>query len=249
MKFWSVTLKARAGLRGATNSVRVRGRLPSRAVVSAYIDPRFVGRVLNAAPRESKPGDPRIWEVLDRKASAWRYFGAVLEWRDGIILHTEEVVDLPKLGPSFARWAARTNHPDPSRLRVPPSALVFATLCLDAEVVFDLLDELVPEDARDRFENLRTVVQGLALGLDLRADVFPHLGPAVTAYVGRPEPGEGAQGLPWAVELEVVRSVGGHKTASALENAFRTLLAVRALEAKGSDKLRVESRTTSARMS
>ena len=108
----------------------------------------------------------RVWEVLDRKASAWRYFGAALEWRDGIILHTEEVVDLPKLGPH--RRAGRNSRIVPTprgcACRRPPwpsppygSTPTSCSTCSTNSFLTTL---------RDKFENLRTVVQGVALGLD-----------------------------------------------------------------------------------
>ncbi len=233
--------RGEGGLAGRAEFARVRGRLPARALISAYVDPRFVERLSSAVPRPTKPGDVRVWALVGRMVSALKYMGAAVEWREGIVVHTEELIDATKLAPAFQRWAERSDQFDPARFRVPPTALAFATSSLDAEVLLDLLNDLVPDDERGKFDNLQTVFQGLLLGLDLRADVLPQLGPAVSGYFERPDPEQIGEGLPWVIEVSLARGTAGDKTAAALDNACRTLLAFYAANATPSGKLRLES--------
>lgn len=231
------------GLGGLADFRRIRSRLPSRSVVSILVDPRFVERIAPASSGPRNPGDEPLLALLGRYLAAVRYAGAAVEWRDGVILHTEEVVDPAKLSPGLRRWAGRTDHPDPGLLRVPPSALAFAVAHVDAGALIDVLAELTPEAERAKLDNLLLTLDGLLLGLDLRKEVAPHLGPGLSAYIERPDSGEPSSALPLVVEAELATGSAGTKTAAALDNALRTLLAVYALDsAHGGGKLQVESR-------
>ena len=93
----AIDLQARGRRRRPRRPSRVPDRprsAPSRAVASLYIDPRFVERLLaSAPPKSSNAGDEKVFAVVMRYVASVRYAGAALEWRDGLILHTEEIVD------------------------------------------------------------------------------------------------------------------------------------------------------------
>lgn len=237
--------KGSSGLDGLADVQRIRRRSPARTAVGVFVDPRFVERLMAAAPGSIKAADERLMALFGGYLAAVRYAGAALEWRDGPVFHTEEVVDGEKLPLGLKAWADRTDDADPSLLRVPPTALAFATAHLDARILIDAVSALVPEDAKSKLDNLGLALNGLLLGLDARRDVAPHLGPGVAAYLERPIAGAPAIGLPLVVQMEVGREPGGEKAAAALKNALRTVLAFYALDdAHGGGMLRVESAET-----
>jgi hypothetical protein len=218
----------------------VRRRLPEGAAATALIDPRFVAQILAASSRPRKPGEERLHALIGRYLAAVRHAGASVSWRDGLVLHTEEVVDPEKLGPSLRAWASRTDRPGASLARIPGTALAVASVHLDAGVVLDALASLVSDADQTKLGNLGVAVNGILLGQDLRADVAPRLGPGLTAFVDRTEPG-GAQVV---LQAEIANGPEGEKAGAALDNALRTLLAVHALDDKqGGGKLRLASRT------
>ena len=96
---------------------------PPRSVAALYVDPRFADRVLAGGPRRRPPNPAtrRSSPCWTRYLAAVRYAGAALGWRhDGLIVHTEEVVDPTGFPPALKRWAARTDAPDAASRRVPP---------------------------------------------------------------------------------------------------------------------------------
>jgi len=89
---------------------QVRRRLPGGAAVSLFVDPPFLSRLLADSARPPKgqgPAGDRMAALVGRYVSAMDYLGAALTWRDGIVLHTEEVLDPQKLDPWVRRWAAQ----------------------------------------------------------------------------------------------------------------------------------------------
>jgi hypothetical protein len=243
-----------AGLVGNPAFRAVRAKLPERAVASLFVDPRFIGRLMSSSPRPAKPEDDRVLALIDRYLSAVGYAGATLQWRDGPIVHTEEVVDPAKLGPELKRWAGRLDRPDPALARAPVSALIMASAALDAGVIFETLIHLAAENDPARLDNLLVALGGLLLGLDARSEVIPHVGPGVSFYLERPEPAAfdragdpPAPRIPGVLTVEIARGTAGEKAATALDNALRTLLALHALgrgpnQAAGAGQARVEAR-------
>ena len=179
-----------------------------------------------------------------RYLAAVRYAGAALEWRDGLILHTEEVVDPEALAPGLERWAARTDAPDAVVPPRPPVGPLMATAHVDFGAVIDGLAALVPDRDRPKLGNVRLALNGLLLGLDVRAEVVPHLGPGV-AVLRRTPDGDGPAGrLPAVSRSSSAGARGVRRRAAAIDNALRTFLAIYALDEKhGGGRLRVESRT------
>lgn len=228
------------GLSGVPGFDKVRARLPERAAASLFVNPRFIDGWIARSPRTGKPHVDRALGLLGRYVAAVRYAGAAVEWRDGVVLHTEEQLDPEKISPALRRWAARPDVPRADLRRVPPSALMAVAADVDAAALSDLFDSLVGEEDRPKLENFALAVKGLLLGRDFRHEIAPRLGPGITAYMERRPAENGALRFPVVCSVE---SRGG-AVADAADNAFRTLLAVDALDAShGRGRLRVETRT------
>ncbi|CAN5844802.1 hypothetical protein BH23PLA1_BH23PLA1_08870 [soil metagenome] len=73
----------------------VRRALPERSVVSLFVDPGFVRKVLEADP--GTPPEADLPPLLVNYLRAIRYAGLALEWRDGPVLHLHESIDTDRL--------------------------------------------------------------------------------------------------------------------------------------------------------
>lgn len=218
---------------------QLRERLPRRALISFFIDPRFAAQLMEGAPRSKDSGDERWMALLSQYLRALRYAGLAVESRDGIMIHTEEVVDPTTLASSFKRWAGISKPSDSDLRRLPPSALMMATARLDFQALLRLFDALANPNESQKYATLYVALEGLLLGLDLRNEVLPSIGPGVTAYIEQPdaEPGK-EESMPFVLSTEI----GNPKVARALENAARTLLALHAIDDKnGGGRLRLET--------
>lgn len=232
------------GLDGVADFRKVRDRLPARGVSTVFVDPRFVERLLAASPRPRTTAEGRAFALFGQYLGAVRYAGLALEWRDGVVIHTEEVIDPAKLPAGLRRWAGRSGTPEAALVRVPPTALMVVSAHLDFGAVLDALQSLAPDTDRPRLDTIFQALDGLFLGLDTRADVIPHLGPSLLAYVEPPDAEAGAGGLPAVVSFEIGRGPGAEKAVLAIDNALRTLLALYALdESHGGGRRRVVART------
>ena len=220
--------------------------LPDRAMARVFIDPKFLLRALTQTDRSSRPEDARFLALATRYLGALTYFGAVLEWRDGLALHARGLLDTAVLTPAMKRWGERTDAPAPELRRVPRSALILLSASLDASWAFDTLLDLVPEKDRPRLANLRVALDGILLGRSAREDVVPRLGPGFVAYLERPAPGaeRPVRRMPVVVSVEVEKTSAGARASEAIGNALKTLLALYALDPKnGGGMLTFETRT------
>src|SRR6185437_14967165 len=111
---------------------------------SLFANPRFLATILAGAPKPSKPSDAQFAATLGRHVNAMEYAGAAIEWRDGIILHTEESLDPKKVDPWLRNWAGQTSR-NPMVRQLPATALAVATAHVDFGAVGDLVRELTPE--------------------------------------------------------------------------------------------------------
>lgn len=224
----------------------VRRRMPERSAISLFIDPEFAASVMAAAPRPEKPRDQRALEMFVRYLSALKYFGAALAWRDGPVIHAEELVDPSKLDPALTRWASKSAPADPRLTRIPASALGLATARVDFATLLDALKALTPDPERSNYDNLMLAIRGALLGMDPRDEVAPQLGPFVSVYLDRPAPAanDGSLRPPLVATIQVAATPEGVRAASALDNALRTLMALVALDpVVAAARVRVETRT------
>lgn len=227
-----------SGLVQHTRFQTLRRKLPPRAVVSAFVDPRVIERLVIETARQTKPSDQRLLSLIGRYLTSVNYAGASVEWRDGIVANMHELIDPSKLSDGMRRWAVRAESPDGSLMRVPRSALAFATADVDFGVLLDAFSELVPEQDRSKRDNLLLAVNGILLGLDLRSEVIPQMGPGMAAYLEFDGSGPSV-----VLEAQVQSGTQGRAAEAALANALRTLLAVHSLDPKNGDgKLKLEKR-------
>ena len=186
-----------AGLIDEPKFRKVRESLPQQAVLSLFVNPRYIERMRAADPKERTPAEEQVEALLARNLAAVEYAGATLEWRDGILIQTHETIDPAKLDESLRHWAERpAGSTRPLLDRVPSTALALAAGRVDFSAIFDSLTSLVPDDDRIPLENSLTIVRGLLLGKDLRREVLPFVGPGFLVYadvpVSEPEAGAGA---------------------------------------------------------
>jgi hypothetical protein len=227
----------------------VGGRLPKRAVARLFIDPRQFERMLAASPQQGKPTDARVAALLTRYLAAVDYAGAALSWsNNGITVQTVEIVNPALVDPWLRHWAGDLRRPDPALARVPASALAVASGHFDGLALVDALSQLVPDEDQPRLVNLETILSGLLLGQNLRAQVLPRLGPGILAYfespetTDQPQSGRGTEPAPlgrWPFPSVLVVSLAAYSDgsspitpAAAVDNALRTLLAMCAMDEK-----------------
>jgi hypothetical protein len=227
----------------------VRRRLPECAAVSLFINLRFLASILAAMPKPSKPSDAQFAAMLGRHVSAMEYAGAAIEWRDGLILHTEEALDPKKLDPWLRSWAAQTSV-NPLARSLPATALAVATAHVEFGAALDLVRNLTPEPARPRLDTFQLALKGVLLGNESATLLaYPHVGPGLLAYIEAPGTAGARPVLPVVFVVNLGSDSGGESGAAApLDNALRTLLALRALDVKQGEPLRVETREIQGRM-
>jgi hypothetical protein len=233
----------RPGLADDSSFQRVRCRLPERSAVSLFVNPRFIASVLSWAAESSRGADPRFAAILGRHVDAMEYLGAAIEWRGGLILHTEAALDPKKLDPRLRDWAARTSG-NPLARSLPATALALATAHVDFSAVLDLVRDLTPVPERPRLDTGLLALKGILLGNDPEALLaYPHIGPGVVAYVEPPDPGGSRPIVPVVVAVQLGSDPGAEPAAAVpLDNALRTFLALRALDVKQGEPPRVETR-------
>jgi hypothetical protein len=200
----------------------IRAGLPADALVALAIDPRFVERLALNDPDSGDPGAVLVTRCL----AAMDGWGAAVSWRDGPRIETIERYAPDRLAPEWKRWAARTGSADALLARVPSTAPVVAAGPIDLGAAVALLERLVPEGERPRFEALAIVASGLLMGRDPRREVLPALGPGAVAYVdASPETDR-----PPAVVAAIEMDPDADGLLPAIANASRTLLALAALD-------------------
>ena len=209
---------------------RVRQGLPAHPLALLFVDPKFLGRLLDVGQGPRTPQDAKVVEALHRTLATLEYAGAALRWQDGPILHLVEAT-LPDKAETSPRRAASTTP------LAPATALAIASGPVDFGAVYDALMTLVPEADRPRIGHLAAILRGILLGKDARSEVLPRLGPGVLAYVDAPAEGEAWP--PWAATVEVADA----DAAKAVANAVRTALSAYAVAREGKGKpLTIEER-------
>ncbi|CAN5844718.1 hypothetical protein BH23PLA1_BH23PLA1_08860 [soil metagenome] len=113
--------------------------------------------------------------------------------------------------------------------RIPTTALALAVGHLDLAPLYDVTLMLMSEADSTRAELLETLLRGLLLGRDPRSEILPRLGPGLVGFIDAPGPDDPITQPPMVLALPVEEST----VTEALDNAFRTVLAIYALESKG----------------
>lgn len=205
--------------------------LPNPAVVSGYIDARFLEGQLKLG--KLKDQQAPVESLIRRMIGAADAVGMALAWKEGRIeLHLHEVFDATRIDEPLRRWAARPMTGDPGTwlADLPESTLAVAFGPLDGLAFVDLLIGLVPRSERARIDAAMTLASGLLLGLDPRTEVLPNLGPQLLASVSWPS--ESPRATP---RFTLALGLGGpadqvERLRGATANALRSILAVAALD-------------------
>jgi hypothetical protein len=242
-------LGRRAGVGSGLGEVpafrKVRAGLPARCLAFVHIDPKFAAQLLASAPRADDPNEDRAAELVGRYLGTVEGIGLALEWRDGFLLHSHEVLDPKGFDPRLLRWAKTGARPDALARRIPNTAIATAAVSIDVPAAYDVLFDLVPSGDRPRIETVLEAVRGFLLGRELRKEILPRVGPAVIAYVEAPA--SEATRLPIVGVVELRGESGERGVAAAIDNALRTLCCLYALDPRHqAGQLRVESQQRGA---
>ena len=250
----------------------LRGLMPERAVARIFVDPRAIEGILAKIPRSNQPSDIRLVSMLEQYLAAVQYGGAALTWNsDAVVLHTVETTNPSRLSSWLSRLAGNSRSGNPVMRRVPPTALALASMHVDALAIREAVFQLMPPASQPVANNLESIASGLLLGQDLCKRILPSVGPGFVAYIDSvlDQPGTGekpgmspaqASMFPVVVVLglsqaPVALPEGGREShkwqstaplADALENAFRTILYLAAMDEKrGGGRARIVTREVS----
>jgi hypothetical protein len=109
-----------SGLGDDPNFRKLRKGLPDRALVSLFVNPRLIERLMTDASKSPKASKERLPAMFARYLEAVSQLGFALQWRDGVVLHSHEVLDPEKLEPWLKRWLTRPSttpaSPAPNRI-------------------------------------------------------------------------------------------------------------------------------------
>ena len=226
---------------------RVRGGLPDHALASLYVTPAFVARGFGS-PR---PETPTVIRALQRLGGTYLKaltgIGFAVEWRDGPVIHSHEVVDPTRLPGWMASWMDQPARSSPLLDRVPESAFGLISARFDFAAALRVARTLVEEDDRMAWDTVEQASQGLALGqpIDgLLEMIDPHLlltlGPKAAPDVRN-----------WFGMVGTVAWLPSSQPNApwlAADNAFRTGMAIHALRSsRHAHRLRVETRDQNGR--
>ncbi len=222
---------------------KVRRKLGGTSLVSLYLDPRILGSQQASKPRGW--GGELLAALRVNYFEALEYIGIGLDWRDGIVIQTEEVLRPDRLDSRLRRWSQGAVPTSLAGRRVPDAALALVALNVDFPAAFDLLKDFTSETQQPRLENLETILNGILLGHDLRTDILPQLGPKVLFSL---EPsftnGKISGPLARVLSISLNPKSGDHaRLDEAIVNALRTYLAAYALDSQHArGQLRLERR-------
>ncbi len=224
-------------------------RLPERALLRLYVDPRLARPLLKKASRPRSDGDFLIEKYVESLRSA----GAALVVNSGRIeLRCVEVFEPRKLEELLGRPPREPREPLPPLDRVPATTLAIVSLELDLPGLYQTCVQFVPQAERSRVESVETALKGIFLGQDLKSRILPGLGPRLLALIDGPadwKPTAGPDGEPgknWAlpsvlsIELRASDPADAGKAveprgptvADAVDNALSTALALISLDRK-----------------
>ena len=236
-------LKDGAGLGDDPAFRKVRQALPERALVSLFVNPRLLERAMAESPRNGQPAHDRVAAMMVRYVGAVVQTGVALEWRDGFILHSHDVIVPEKLDPWLRRWLTRPPSPVNLPALLPPSAIAVVSANLDFDALREAAWELTPDNVRPSLDNVRLGLQGILLGRDPVTEVLPRLGPGTLLYLDV-EPKRGVRPhFPLVGVAGWSEPPGAVNLAAPLDNALRTVFAFYALDPKrATAHLRVQDR-------
>lgn len=222
---------------------KVRQGLPDRSLVSLFVNPRLLERLVSEPSQPSSPPNDRLAAMLARYLRSISQVGLALQWREGFHLHSHEVIDTEKLDPWLRRLMTRPSLAARMLDRVPASAVALFSANLDLEALRGAASNLIPDNDIPALDNLKLVLQGILLGHDPLVDILPRLGPEMLVYLDVEPDRAHARRLPMVAVLGSTGPIGAVDLVAPIENAFRTAFAFYALDAKRRvEHLQVENR-------
>jgi hypothetical protein len=204
----------------------------------------MIERLMTDAARSSKtaPDPPSL--MLTRYLAAVTQVGFAIEWRDGLMFHSHEVLEPEKLDPWLRKWLTRPASPVVSLANVPSTAVAVISANLDFEAIGEAARELISNSDRASIANLKLVAQGILLGHDPMTWIVPRLNSTILLYLDvEPDP-NARPSMPWVAVVGWSSRDGLDDLTGPIDNALRTLFAFVAVDnANRPSKLKVETRT------
>ena len=212
----------------------VRRALPSTAAALLALDPAALQAGIDP------DGDP-IAILLRNHVKSLKYVGVALELRGHLELHAVETYARGDEAGAFGPTDS-ISPPDDLLAGIPTDPLAFLAGPVDFSNLFEGLYRVLGPEEKGRADQVVAVASGLLMGLNVRDEVLPRLGPAVVAYLvndgTRTDASANSGGLePRALDgIAVVLAVelsGDQRLADAIENGLRTLNALAKLDTRG----------------
>ncbi len=201
--------------------ISLRAALPGESFLQVLVDPKFVGKMIAEDENGIDPGD--LPEPVVRIIRAINGVGLAIDWQDGPLVHLVEVLDPDRLPTWLDTTTTDASRPSVDRLErlIPASSVALAAGYTDFGLLFETMKGLVPPSDRPRFRYLELVLEGVSLGLDLRTEILPMLGPEWIVALVAPSEDKNLDSV--YLLFQVV--VKDPRTAKAIENAIQTILA------------------------
>jgi len=219
----------RVGWDTSPTFARLRLGLPEHALASLFVTPNVLTQVLTTNRPVSSPARRYFNQVATTYIKAVGGTGFALEWWDGLVLHSHDLLDPRKLPPWMASWMGRPSRPSPllGTLSTAPFGVISGRF--DFAAALRAIRLLVEPADRIAWESAEQAARGLALGQnldDLLAQVEPH-------FLITLEPRSGPELRSWVTLVGGITWLGAGRAEAppwvAVDNAFRTAMAMLAV--------------------
>ncbi len=218
----------RPGFGTSPGVAALRAGLPDKALASLFIDPSVIAEALGTSRLASSSTRRHINAIASKYLGAARKIGFAVEYRDGFVFHSHEVLDPSELPDWLRSWMARPSKPSPLLGLIPASAIGVVSARFDFAKALGVVRLLVEDEDRDLWETAEQAAQGLALGQPLD-DLLPQVEPHVLLSIG---PKTSPNPWDWCGLVGAAAWVDSNKPRPAwvaVDNAFKTAMASFAL--------------------
>jgi hypothetical protein len=214
------------------------------AFATLLVNPRSFDAEIEKKAANVKEQDAALVRTLARW---WRSAEAIafsLRLEREVSLAVSLRLDPQSLPEGTRRWLAEPPHVSELWRRFPEHTMLAAAGRADFKALFELLSEVVPEPKREKdlAELVKTIES--ALGLDLKKDILPNLGPDWGVFVAAP-PAAAPGWFPQAVfALRVQHKPDQHPLDEAAFESLRTLVGIIAItQSKPGKSITVRTQT------
>jgi len=164
----------RHGFDASPSFKTLRAGLPDKPLASLFVAPAVVAEALGTSLPASSSTRRHINAFASKYLTAARMIGFAVEYRDGFVFHSHEVLDPSELPDWLRGWMARPSKPSPLLGSIPPSAFGVVSARFDFARALGVVRLLVEDDDRTLWETAEQAAQGLALGQPLD-DLLPQV--------------------------------------------------------------------------